>query len=331
MTPRVCAVVLTYKGRPLLETMLPTLVGQRYRDFEVVVVDDGSGDGTVEWLAERWPELRVAASLNRGIDAAGGEYVALLNNDLELDPDWLGELVNALDRHPGAASATGKLLNFHRRGEIDAAGDLMRWSGMSDHRGRAEPDDGRYDAPAAVFSPSAGAALYRRACFEDIGLFDEDFVAYLEDVDWGFRAQLGGYTARYQPSALAYHVGGATTMSDAGRYVALQRRNHLLVVLKSYPAGALVRHAPEVLLLQAGWLLASARDGILGAHLRGLADVVRLLPRMLKKRHTIQRERRVSLAELDAAMTPEIYAGATPGEVLGSLRRILSRSQRGSA
>jgi hypothetical protein len=340
MTPRVCAVVLSFQGRSLLETMLPTLLAQSYRDLDVVVVDDGSNDGTVEWLSESWPDVRVVAnpvnrgvavSLNRGVEAAGAEYVALLNNDLELDPDWLGELVRALDEHPEAASATGKLLNFQRRGEIDAAGDLMRWSGMSDHRGRAEPDDGRYDEPDAVFSPCAGAALYRRTSFEDVGTFDEDFFAYLEDVDWGFRAQLGGYSARYQPSAIAYHVGGATTMRNPGRFVALQRRNHLLVVLKDYPTGALIRHAPKVLALQAGWLLASARDGILRAHLRGLIEVCRLLPRMLGKRRAIQRGRRVGLAQLDVAMTPEIYATAGLGESLTSLARALLRSQRGSA
>jgi GT2 family glycosyltransferase len=331
--PRVTAVVLTYNGRELLDQMLPTLLAQRYTDFEALVVDDGSTDDTVAHLRERWPQIHVianprnvgvAASLNRGVQGAQGEYVALLNNDLELDPEWLGALVDTLDRHPHAVAATGKLLDFHNREAIEAAGDLMRWSGMSDHRGQGARDGTDYEEPAAVFSPCAGAALYRRAAFTDVGLFDEDFFAYLEDVDWGFRAQLAGYTFRYEPTAVAYHMRGATTGRQVGRFTALQRRNSLLVVLKDYPAPALARHLPKVLAFQAISLYASLRDGILAAHLRALAGSLRLLPRMLRKRRAIQRGRRVSVAQLDAVMAPEVYAGATLAERLQLLGRALA-------
>ncbi|HEX3872627.1 MAG TPA: glycosyltransferase family 2 protein, partial [Solirubrobacteraceae bacterium] len=243
-TARVTAIVLTYDGRDMLDVVVPSLRAQRYDSFTIVIVDNGSSDGTAEHVRDRWPDVDlieipenvgVAAALNRGVAAAPGEYIALLNNDLELEPDWLGELVGALDRHPGAASATGKLLNFHRRDEFDAAGDLMRWSGAPDQRGHGEPDRGQYDEPAAVFSPCAGAALYRRSALTEVGPFDEDFFAYMEDIDWGFRAQLAGYASRYEPAAVAYHVGGATTARDAPRYVALQRRNQILLVIKNYP------------------------------------------------------------------------------------------------
>ncbi len=331
--PHVTAVVLTYNGRELLERMLPTLLAQRYTSFEALVVDDGSADGTVEHLREHWPQVRVianpvnvgvAASLNRGVQAARGEYVALLNNDVELDPDWLAALVRALGEHPEAAAATGKLLDFHHRERFEAAGDFMRWSGMSGHHGQGERVGSACEEPAAVFSPCAGAALYRRSAFADVGLFDEDFFAYLEDVDWGFRAQLAGYTARYEPAAVAYHMGGATTGRQASRFTALLRRNSALVVLKDYPAAALLRHLPQVVAFQLISLYASFRDGILGAHLRALAGSARLLPRMLRKRRTIQRGRRVSVAQLDAAMAPEVYAGATVGERLRLLGRALA-------
>ncbi len=331
--PRVTAVVLSYNGRKLLEQMLPTLLGQRYSDFDTLVVNDGSVDGTIEWLRERWPQVRaisntrnlgVAASLNRGVQAARGEYVALLNNDLELDPGWLGALVATLDEYPAAAAATGKLLDFYNRELIEAAGDLMRWSGMSDHRGQGERDGAAYEEPSAVFSPCAGAALYRRSAFTDVGLFDEDFFAYLEDIDWGFRAQLVGFTARYEPTAVAYHMRGATTGRQAGRFTALQRRNNVLVVLKDYPAPALLRHLPQVLGFQLVTLVASARDRILVAHLRGLGEVALLLPRMLRKRRAIQRKRRVGMAELDALMSPEIYAGVSLRGRLARLGQMLA-------
>ncbi len=325
---RVTAVVLTYNGRELLDIVLPTLVGQTYRDFEIVVVDDASSDGTGDHVRARWPEVRlveipvnrgVAAALNRGVAAATGDYVALLNNDLELEPDWLERLVGVLDRHPEAASATGKLLNFHRRDRIDAAGDLMRWSGAPDQRGHGEPDRGQYDEPEAVFSPCAGAALYRSSAFADVGPFDEDFVAYLEDIDWGFRAQLAGYSSRYDPGAVAYHVGGATTGRQPERYVALRRRNQILVIAKNYPLAALIRHAPAILLHQGGWIVAGIRDRTLRRHLGALAAAARALPAALRKRREVQRRRRVTVAELDRVISPEVYAGATPGQRLSSI------------
>jgi GT2 family glycosyltransferase len=331
--PLVSAVVLTYNGRSLLDRMLPTLLAQRGVQSEVLVVDDGSSDGTVEHLRERWPEVRaiassenlgVAASMNRGVQAARGEYVALLNNDIELEPGWLAALVRALKEHPGAASATGKLLDFHRRDVFEAAGDFMRWSGMSGHYGQGQRVGQAYEQPTAVFSPCAGAALYRRSALLEVGPFDEDFFAYLEDVDWGFRAQLAGWTARYEPAAVAYHLGGATTGRQAGRFTALLRRNSALLVVKDYPAAALVRHLPKVLAFQLISLYASWRDGILGMHLRELARAARLLPRMLRKRREIQRGRRVEIAALDAAMAPEVYAGETLAERLRLLGRALA-------
>jgi GT2 family glycosyltransferase len=331
--PRVTAVVLTYNGRELLDQMLPTLLAQRYEDFEVVVIDDGSSDGTAAHLRERWSQVRVvenptnvgvAASLNRGVQAADGEYVALLNNDIELDPGWLAALVRSLEEHPEAAASTGKLLNFYRREVFEAAGDFMRWSGMSGHNGQGARVGQACEQPMAVFSPCAGAALYRRSAFADVGLFDEDFFAYLEDVDWGFRAQLAGNSARYEPAAIAYHMGGATTGRQIGRFTALLRRNSALLVIKDYPAAALARHLHKVLAFQLISLYASHRDGILRAHLRELASASRLLPRMLRKRHAIQRGRRVSLAQLDAVMTPEVYAGSTLRDRLRLLRHALA-------
>jgi hypothetical protein len=157
-----------------------------------------------------------------------------------------------------------------------------------------------------------------------VGLFDEEFFAYLEDVDWGFRARLAGFTARYEPAAVAYHMGGATTGRQVSRFTAIMRRNSLLVVIKDYPAAALVRHLPKVLAFQLLTLYASFRDRILRAHLRELRAALRMLPSMLRKRRRIQRARRVSCAELDRAISPEVYAGQTFGERLRALGAALA-------
>jgi GT2 family glycosyltransferase len=328
--PRLTAVILNLDGRELLERMLPTLELDDPA-VRVIVLDDGSSDGSPEWVAREWggrgvqvvrnPEnLGVARSFNRAVElAAGSDHLALLNNDLELEPGYLRRLVEVLDAHPEAASVAGKMRSTRDPSRLDGAGDAFLWSSAATRRGYGEVDDGQYDAPAEVFSACGGAAVYRMAAFEDVGLFDGDFFAYLEDIDWGFRAQLRGWTARYEPSAVVHHVGGATTNRNAAFFGMLQRRNQLLLVLKDYPARALALHAPKIALHHAGWLVASVRDGVLGSHLRALGQVVQMLPSTLRKRRAIQRGRRVSVQRLDAIMSPEPYAGDTLGERMRSM------------
>lgn len=295
--------------------MLPTLAGQRYTDFAALVVDNGSTDGTVAYLERQWPDVGVlalpqnvgfAAAVNRGIAATTGEYVALLNNDIELDPHWLGELVAALDAHPDAASATAKLISYDDRGLLDGAGDELSWSGVCRRRGYRRPDTGQYDAPEEVFSACGGAALYRRSALEQIGTFDEDFFAYLEDADWGFRARLAGYGCRYVPSARAYHMGGATTDRVSGLGTYLRRRNMIALVLKNYPARSLLRHLPDLVLEQLAGVALSAVQGTLRAQLRAWRDALRQLPATVRKRSHVQHMRVIGHAELEPMVTGEV-------------------------
>jgi GT2 family glycosyltransferase len=159
-----------------------------------------------------------------------------------------------------------------------------------------------------VFSACAGAALYRRTAFDDVGPFDEDFFAYLEDVDWSLRAQLRGYASRYVPDAVGYHMRGATTGGAIDHYRVMQRRNQVWLVVKNYPGGALLRRTPGILLLNAGLALQDLRQGALRSTLRGWWAALKGLPGMLAKRREIQRARRVGLAELDQVVTPEPWA-----------------------
>ena len=321
--PAVTAVVLNYNGRELLDTIMPSLEAQTYPNLTVTVLDNGSSDGSADHVRERWPQARVvalpenvgvAAALNRGLESVETELVALLNNDIELEAGWVEELVAELMGHPEAASASGKLLRFDRRNVIDSAGDGMRWSSAAFNRGAGETDEGQYDQVQPVFSACAGAALYRRAAFDDVGPFDEDFFAYLEDIDWSLRAQLRGYSSRYVPAAVGYHMRGATTGGARNRYRVMQRRNQIWLVVKNYPRGALLRRTPGILLLNAGLALQDARQGGLTATLRGWWAALLGLPRMLAKRREIQRAKRVGLADLDRVVTPEPWTKGSIGE-----------------
>ncbi len=306
------AVILSYDGRHLLEMALPSFAAQTHADHEVLVVDNGSSDGTVAWLGEHWPAVRVlalernagvTAALNRGVEAARGEFVGLFNNDIELDPGCLAELVRALEAHPQAGSAAPKLLDFHRRDVLDGAGDVFDWAGTGWRRGHGEADRGQYDEPQAIFGACGGAALYRRCAFEAVGPFYEPFFAFIEDVDWSFRAQLAGLSCRYVPTAVAYHMGSATIGRGMSAFTRYQlTRNSLWLIARDYPASALVRHTPRLAYVQAASLASAWYDGQLDAWWRGWRDAVRGLPAALSDRRGVQRRRRVGVRGLEAVV-----------------------------
>jgi hypothetical protein len=299
----VTVIVPNLNGRDMLELILRSLDSQTFHDFEIVVVDNGSDDDSLEYLRRERPDVGVVAldrnygfsvAANRGIERARGELVALVNNDMELDARFLEELVAALDAHPSAASAAAKMLGFHDRTLIDGAGDVMSWSGAALRRGHGERDRDLYDAPISIFGACGGAVMYRRDALETVGLLDEDLFGYLEDVDWSFRAQLRGYSCRYVPGARAYHVGGVTygRMGDFALF--LIHRNQVTVVLKNFPLPRLLRHLPVLVLRQLLSLARAARQGQARTVLRAWASATRQLPRTVAKRRAIQRNRRAT-------------------------------------
>ena len=299
----------------MLSVVLASLRDQTYQDLDVVVVDNGSEDGSVEYLREEWPEVNVAAlpdnvgfaaAVNLGIRRSGGELVALLNNDMELDRRWLEELVDALGHHPMAGSATSKMLDARRRDVIDGAGDYMSWFGFCGRRGHGEYDHGQYETPEPVFSACAGSALYRREALDWVGLFDEDFFAYHEDTDWGFRAQLAGYECRYVPSAVVYHIGGATSKRLGELELYLSNRNMIALILKNYPAWSLVRYAPRIVDTRRRILFASVRKGQAKTLLTAWWAALRELPKTLRKRRAVQQQRRVPARHLEALLIRRI-------------------------
>jgi GT2 family glycosyltransferase len=300
-------VVLNHNGRQFLELVLPSIARQTVDGFAVKVIDDASTDDSIAYLEREWPQvsvvrsernLGVTASMARGVASASTPLVALLNNDLELDERWLAEMLAGLEERPRAAAVDCKMLEHARRSVIDGVGDILRRNGYPGRRGQGELDSGQYDEPAEVFSVSGGAALYRRESFDLVGSYDTEFFAYYEDVDWGFRARLKGLSAWTVPTAVAYHVGSGSTRREPGRFAHLIVRNQLLVVLRNFPAGLLLRYLPRMLFFQMKWLVFDAAHGLGRPHLRGIAGAVRMLPGVLRARRAIQREREVSAREL---------------------------------
>ncbi len=310
--PSVSVIIPHWNKAEYLSTCLNSLLGQSYPHFEVILVDNGSTDDSLAILERDYPWVQVIAlevnlgfakAVNIGIRATRGELVALFNNDVEADRRWLEELVGALERHPEAGMATPKLLLFHRREMINAAGDFYGLDGVPGNRGVWQKDEGQFDDEEWVFGAGGAASLFRRSMLDAIALpndegpqaLDEEFVSYCEDVDLAWRAQLAGYRCIYVPTALAYHRLSATGGGALASYYV--GRNFLYLLAKDYPTSLLVRHWPRILRaqLRIAWEALKAWRGE-AARARLWGQIVGLFtwPRMLPKRRLVQRRRGVS-------------------------------------
>jgi GT2 family glycosyltransferase len=295
-------IVLNWNGRPHLRACLESLQRQAYRDFDVILVDNGSTDDSVEYVRREFPWVRLlafeknmkfCAGNNAGIRASKSKYVALLNNDTEAETGWLAELVAAAEATPEAGSFASQMMMFNNRLVIDSAGNEYTASGAAAKRGHLSKA-GDFDKPIRVFGACAGAALYRRSMLDDIGLLDEEFAMIFEDVDLGFRAQLAGYLCVYVPTARVYHKVNATIGRYSRDYVYYGQRNIELVYFKNMPARLLIRSLPEHFLYNVLALVFFAWHRRLGAYLCAKIGAVFALPRIFFKRRRIQSGRRVS-------------------------------------
>ncbi|MDQ6605542.1 MAG: glycosyltransferase family 2 protein [Actinomycetota bacterium] len=320
--PAASVVVPNWNGLSWLPRCLEGLAGQRLAPAEVIVVDNGSSDGSLRYLREAHPEVRVlelgrntgfAHAANRGIEAAHGPFLALVNTDVVLAPDWLARVVGALESDPGAASVACKMLSLEDPGEVYDAGDVLRRDGACEQRGRFARDDGRWDEPEEVFGACAGAALYRREAVLGAGGFDERYFAYLEDVDLALRLRLAGWRCRYEP-AVARHAGGGSSHQLRGGHQLLVARNTLVLVARAYPA----RWLPYVAYRQLAWAWHAARERRLGNHLHGVAAALPLLPRALGERRGL---RAGAVVPVEVAIPARPFrgrrAGGHPAQISG--------------
>jgi GT2 family glycosyltransferase len=299
-------VIPNYNGRRWLSGCLDSVAAQTSAPAEVVVVDNGSRDGSAQEAAGRegvrvlelGENLGFAAAANRGLEAVSADAVALVNTDVVLAPDWLERMTAALGTDTGSVAC--KMVDLADPGVLYDAGDVLRRDGVCEQRGRFQPDDGRFDAPGEVFAACAGAALYRRAAVRAVGGFDERLFLYLEDVDLGLRLRLAGWTCRYEPRAVARHAGeGSEAPRSPAHWV---QRNTLLIAARAFPP----RWAGPFLYRQAGWAWHAARERRLRAHLRATAAALPLLPAMLRER---RRLRAGAVVPVEEAVPPRAWRG----------------------
>jgi GT2 family glycosyltransferase len=312
-SPFISVIIPNYNAVSLLPTCLDSLRRQTWADFEVILVDNASSDDSVPLVRQGYPEVRLLAlaqnrgltgGCNEGFAVAQGEIIVCLNNDTEADPGWLSAIVEALREHGEAGMTAGKLLLFDRRDILHSAGDSYRLDGIPLNRGVWQVDGPPFDQPAWVFGACGGAAAYRRAMLEEIGLFDEELFMYCEDVDLNWRAQLAGYRCLYVPGAVVYHRLSATGGGPlASFYVG---RNTIWVMAKNYPAGLWRRHWRKVVAAQlrvAREALGAWRGAAARARLRGQLAGLLGLPRWLGKRRLVHRAAHISDEYLEALLS----------------------------
>ncbi len=302
----VTVVIPTWNGKRFLTGVLDSIAIQTYPQVEVIVVDNGSKDGSVEFMRENYPFVKLAlyekntgfaVAVNRGIRESTGEFIALINNDTVLEANFIEELVKGMHEHPECGSLGCKMLAYDDHTLLDGVGDGYRRGGLPGRIGHREKDTGLFDEGRYILGACGGAALYRRSLFLDIGLFDDDYFAYLEDVDIALRAQSAGYKCFYIPTARIYHLGCGTTGSGYSPLVVkLSAQNNWNTIVKNIPMPLLIKWLWEIFFWQGYYLaVVCVRGGQVLPWIQGSLKALMFLPRMLGKRAAINKKRKVTL------------------------------------
>ncbi|MFZ5801921.1 MAG: glycosyltransferase family 2 protein [Candidatus Omnitrophota bacterium] len=315
--PKISAIVLNWNGMEVIAECLDSLLAQTYAEREILVVDNGSTDGSLAMIREKYgahvtviengKNLGFAEGCNVGIRASNGELILLVNSDATLQPNWMDQAVKAFSE-PRVGMAAGKIFFYDARNVIENTGHIISADALGRGRGRLEKDEGQYDRDLYVFCPNGCAAVYRRSMMEEIGLFDRWMFAYADDIDVGFRGRLAGYECAYVPSAIAYHRLSASFGLLSPFKAFLVERNRLWVLIKCFPFRYLLaapfytfmryayhfygichRIGPASRYVQKISLLS-----LLGIALRVYGSTLWHLPRLLAERFRIQGRRHLS-------------------------------------
>lgn len=321
-TPVISVVIVNWNRRDLLRAALESLATQTFTDFEIIVVDNGSGDGSAAMVREFSRPVRLienrdnkgfCAANNQGFAASHAEYIALLNNDAEADPGWLQALLDAIQVKPDVGESdigmvASKILVWEDPRIIDKCGHLIYPDGQNRGRGHGQIDHGQFNRVEEVLWPDGCAALYRRAMLDEVGGFDEEFFAYADDAELGLRARIAGWTCLYAPGAVVKHHRGATLGLNSAKRLTLIERNRVLLVVKLFPWNLLWANGAYHLIRIGAGMAAAVRGkgeirrypgpkGKLAAAralVKGTLSALPMIPSMIRKRRAFRSKHRLS-------------------------------------
>ena len=326
---KVAVVIPNWNGADMIVECVTSLLAQSYK-HTIVVVENGSTDSSVEILEENFPNVTLlknkknlgfAGGVNTGIRHAleeGFDAVALFNNDAVADKKWLENLVSTLDQNAKAGIVTCKFMSIDGS-HLDSTGDIYTSWGLPYPRGRGEKVTDKYDQQTEVLGASGGASLYRSEMLRKIGLFDEDFFAYYEDVDISLRAQLAGWKVLYEPKAVAYHATGSTSSKIHGFATYQTIKNLPWVLWKNVPGRYLWRVLPRFYLAYLAFIISASFRGQATSVLKGVFVGYFLFPKKIMQRVRIQRSRTVKPSYIWSIMVHDLPPNATKLRKLRSL------------
>jgi GT2 family glycosyltransferase len=329
--PSVSVIVLNWNGAAVLPRCLDALQAQTLRDFEVLVLDNASTDGSVEQVEARWPGFRLvrfernlgfSLANNRGARLANGRWLVFLNNDAFPRPDWLERLLDATLAWPDFSFFASRLVYSDDPNRVQSAGDVCNISGFAWSRGNGFPVTQEYLESTEVFSPCGAAAMYSPQAFLEAGGFNEAFVSHLEDVDLGFRLRLTGQRCLYVPTAVVDHVVSAGYGVESDRTVYQVQRNVIWMYVADMPGRLFWKYLPAHLIANLVFLAYYTLRGRARAVWTAKLDALRGLPAALRRRRALQQACSVA----PSAIHRHLDHGWLSPYTLGKRRRNLERA-----
>lgn len=298
-------IIPNWNGKNLLTECLVSLGEQVFTDFEIIVVDNASTDGSIEYIEQNFLNVTLvklnknvgfAKAINRGVKKALGEYVVFLNNDTKVDKLWLKELVKTADDHPEVASVGSKVLNFFDPKIIDGVGILINEVGQAKSLGWQEENLGQYEKDQYVFGVTGGAGLFKKDIFIKVGMFDEHYFMYSEEVDWAFRAQFLGYKSIYCSKAVVLHKHKSTAKKLPQHLEYWQFKNMTQTIIKDFPTKILLKKWRwlKILLVHFNTIFYQVKNGFFWPPLLTEIWLMINLPRLLKARFEIQSTKKIN-------------------------------------
>ena len=306
--PRLSVIILNWNGKRFLKECLDSLQRQTFLDFETILLENGSTDGSADLLREAYSWVRLVAlpenigfagGNNRALLECSGEFIVTLNNDTKVEPGFLAALLAVAENDARIGMVAAKMLDFYHKGRIDSVGIRIVDNGLGQNIGVGETDLGQYDCGGEVFGPCAGAALYRRAMLDEVGFFDPSFFAYYEDLDLAWRGRLAGWRSLTAPQAVVFHVHSATSGKMSPFTVFQVQRNKWFVLLKNWPTSILVRRLPIICAVDLASLVLAVLRGRGMAAVKARLEVWRSLSRILRERRRLNDLRKLSVAEVE--------------------------------
>lgn len=312
----VSVIIPNWNGKHLLDDCLKSLKKQSYKEFEVIVVDNGSGDGSINYLNKKIPWVKVisldrnygfAKAINKGVLSAEGNYLAFLNNDAAVDKNWLYELVKSIERHNDAISINSKILNFKDTKKIDGLGIEINEVGQAKSIGWNQKDEGQFSKEMEIFGATGGASIFRKDLFIRAGLFDENYFMYSEEVDLAFRAQFLGFKSFYCPRAIVYHKHKASSSKKPQHLEYWQFKNMTQTIIKDMPLSLLLKNWRwlKIILVHFNTILYQLKNGFFWPPLLTEVWLVTHMPFLLFKRYKIQKSKKIKDEYIEKFLTPK--------------------------